>query len=87
MLVGSYIWKNVGFGMVLFLAALTNVPQNLYEACPAGTARGRFQQFRCITLPHLYPTLFVTAVLSVINAFKVFREAYLVAGNYPHEQM
>ena len=85
-LVGSYIWKNVGFGMVLFLAALTNVPQNLYEAAQLDGA-GRFQRFRCITLPHLYPTLFVTAVLSVINAFKVFREAYLVAGNYPHEQM
>lgn len=85
-LVGSYIWKNVGFGMVLFLAALTNVPQNLYEAAQLDGA-GRFQQFRCIMLPHLYPTLFVTAVLSVINAFKVFREAYLVAGNYPHEQM
>ena len=85
-LVGSYIWKNVGFGMVLFLAALANVPQNLYEAAQLDGA-GRFQQFRCIMLPHLYPTLFVTAVLSVINAFKVFREAYLVAGNYPHEQM
>ena len=85
-LVGSYIWKNVGFGMVLFLAALTNVPQNLYEAAQLDGA-GRFQQFRSITLPHLYPTLFVTAVLSVINAFKVFREAYLVAGNYPHEQI
>lgn len=85
-LVGSYIWKNVGFGMVLFLAALANVPQNLYEAAQLDGA-GRFQQFRRIALPHLYPTLFVTAVLSVINAFKVFREAYLVAGNYPHEQM
>ena len=45
------------------------------------------QQFRFITMPHLYPALFVTAVLSVLNAFKVFREAYLVAGNYPHERM
>ena len=85
-LVGSYIWKNAGFGMVLILAALTNVPPNLYEAAQLDGA-GRFQQFRHITLAHLYPTLFVTAVLSVINAFKVFREAYLVAGNYPHESM
>lgn len=85
-LVGSYIWKNVGFDMVLFLAALTNVPQNLYEAAQLDGA-GRFQQFLYITLPHLYPTLFITAVLSVINAFKVFREAYLVAGNYPNERM
>ena len=71
---------------MLILAALTNVPSNLYEAAQLDGA-GRFQQFRHITLAHLYPTLFVTAVLSVINAFKVFREAYLVAGNYPHESM
>ena len=85
-LVGSYIWKNMGFDMVLMLAALSGVPKALYEAAQLDGA-GRFRQFRAITLPHLYPTLFVTAVLSVINAFKVFREAYLVAGNYPHESM
>lgn len=85
-LVGSYIWKNAGFDMVLLLSALMNVSPSLYEAAQLDGA-GRMKQFRHITLPHLYPTLFVTAVLSVINAFKVFREAYLVAGNYPHERM
>lgn len=85
-LVGSYIWKNIGFDMVLLLAALMNVPNSLYEAAQLDGAN-RVQQFRYITLPHLFPALFVTTVLSVINAFKVFREAYLVAGNYPHEEM
>ena len=85
-LVGSYIWKNLGFDMVLILSALLNIPQSLYEAAQLDGANGP-RQFRYITLPHLYPTLFVTAVLSIINAFKVFREAYLVAGNYPHEKM
>ena len=85
-LVGSYIWKNAGFDMVLLLSALMNVSPSLYEAAQLDGA-GRMKQFRHITLPNLYPTLFVTAVLSVINAFKVFREAYLVAGNYPHERM
>jgi multiple sugar transport system permease protein len=85
-LVGSYVWKNIGFDMVLLLSALMNVPGALYEAAQLDGAN-RAQQFRHITLPHLYPALFVTAVLSVINAFKVFREAYLVAGNYPHEAM
>jgi len=85
-LVGSYVWKNIGFDMVLLLSALMNVPGALYEAAQLDGAN-RAQQFRYVTLPHLYPTLFVTAVLSVINAFKVFREAYLVAGNYPHEAM
>jgi multiple sugar transport system permease protein len=85
-LVGSYVWKNIGYDMVLLLSALMNVPGSLYEAAQLDGAN-RMRQFRYITLPHLYPALFVTAVLSVINAFKVFREAYLVAGNYPHEAM
>lgn len=85
-LVGSYIWKNVGYDMVLLLSALMNIPEAQYEAAQIDGAN-RVQQFRAITLPNLYPALFVTAVLSVLNAFKVFREAYLVAGNYPHEKM
>ncbi len=85
-LVGSYIWKNVGYDMVLLLSALMNIPETQYEAAQIDGAN-RVQQFRAITLPNLYPALFVTAVLSVLNAFKVFREAYLVAGNYPHEKM
>ena len=85
-LVGSYVWKNIGYDMVLLLSALMSIPLPLYEAAQIDGAN-RAQQFRFVTVPHLYPTLFVTAVLSVINAFKVFREAYLVAGNYPHEAM
>ena len=63
-LVGSYIWKNLGFDMVLILSALLNIPQSLYEAAQLDGANGP-RQFRYITLPHLYPTLFVTAVLSI----------------------
>ena len=85
-LVGSYIWKNAGFDMALIFAALANIPASCYEAAQLDGA-ARLKQIRYITLPYLYPTLFVAAVLSVINAFKVFREAYLVAGNYPHERM
>lgn len=85
-LVGSYIWKNVGYDMVLLLSALMSIPEAQYEAAQIDGAN-RLQQFQAVTLPNLYPALFVTAVLSVLNAFKVFREAYLVAGNYPHEKM
>lgn len=85
-LVGSYVWKNIGYDMVLLLSALMAIPVPLYEAAQIDGAN-RAQQFRFVTLPHLWPTVFVTAVLSVLNAFKVFREAYLVAGNYPHERM
>ena len=48
---------------------------------------GPWQCFCRITLPGLKGTAFLTAVLSVINSFKVFREAYLVAGDYPHESI
>ncbi len=85
-LVVSYIWKNIGYDMVLLLSALMSVPVPLYEAAQIDGANPA-QQFRYVTLPHLWPAVFVTAVLSVLNAFKVFREAYLVAGNYPHERM
>ena len=44
---------------------------------------GRFQCFRYITLPELRPTVFLISVLSFVNSFKVFREAYLIAGDYP----
>ena len=40
-----------------------------------------------ITLPNLMPTLFTITVLSLLNSFKVFREAYLISGDYPHESI
>ena len=46
-----------------------------------------WQCFWRITLPNLLPTLFTITVLSFLNSFKVFREAYLVAGNYPDQSM
>lgn len=46
-----------------------------------------WRQFTAITLPNLLPTLAVTLVLSLLNTFKVFREAYLVAGAYPQKSI
>lgn len=85
-LIGSYIWKNLGFNIVLWLAGLAGIPQELYEAAQLDGA-GRWQLFRTITLPGLLPSIFVISVLAVLNSFKAFREAWLVAGEYPHESM
>jgi multiple sugar transport system permease protein len=85
-LVGSYIWKNLGYSIVLWLAALQGIPQSIYEAARIDGARPR-TIFTRITLPILLPALFTITVLALINSFKVFREAYLVAGNYPHDSM
>lgn len=85
-LVGSYLWKNAGYDMVLFLAGLSGISPSLYEAARIDGA-GRWAILRYITLPALMPTFFTVAVLSLLNSFKVFREAYLVAGNYPHKSI
>ena len=62
------------------------IPNNLYEAARIDGAESRQIFFR-ITLPNLKPMIFVVGVLALLNSFKVFREAYLVAGNYPNESM
>ena len=81
-LIFTYLWKNCGYDMILWLAGFDNINSNLYEAARVDGANER-QVFRYVTLPGLLPTLFLIAVLSLINTFKVFREAYLVGGPYP----
>lgn len=85
-LVLTYLWKNVGYDMVLWLSGLSSIAPSLYEAAQVDGA-GRWQQLRHITLPCLRSTLFTTAVLSLLCSFKVFREAYLLAGERPHNSI
>lgn len=85
-LVASYLWRNLGYDMILWMAGLAAIPQALYEAAKVDGA-GEWKCFLSITLPNLMPSFFTITVLSLLNAFKVFREAYLVAGDYPQESM
>lgn len=85
-LVVSYLWRNLGYDIVLWAAGLTSIPDALYEAARVDGA-GEWKCFTRITLPNLLPSLFTIVVLSLLNGFKVFREAYLVAGDYPQEKM
>ena len=85
-LIATYLWKNSGYDMVLWAAGLDRIPKSQYEAAAVDGANA-WQTFWAITWPGLGPTLGLTALLSLINSFKVFREAYLVAGSYPHESM
>ena len=72
--------------MVLWLAGLSTISPAIYEAAKVDGASS-WQQFTKITIPQLLPTLFTIVVLSLLNSFKVFREAYLIAGDYPHDSM
>ena len=85
-LVLSYLWKNIGYDMVLWLAGLAGIPTEIYEAARVDGA-GEWRCFVSITLPNLLPSLYTITVLSLLNSFKVFREAWLVAGDYPHQSM
>ena len=85
-LVFTYLWKNSGYDMILWLAGLDGISENLYEAARVDGANS-WQCFRYITLPGLLPTVGLVAILSLLNGFKVFREAYLVAGAYPHDSI
>lgn len=85
-LVLSYIWRNVGYDVILWLAGLSSIPPELYEAAQVDGA-GPLKSFLHITIPQLYPSLFIISVLSILNSFKVFREAYLIAGSHPHDSI
>lgn len=85
-LVFSFLWKNMGYNVILWLAGLACINESMYEAARVDGA-GAWRIFWRITLPNLSPCLYTILVLSLISAFKVFREAYLVAGDYPHESI
>ena len=85
-LVFSYVWKNLGYSVILWIAALEGIPAEINEAARMDGA-GEWVIFFRITIPNLFSALFTITVLSLINSFKVFREAYLVAGDYPDESI
>ena len=84
--VGLYIWKNMGFNLVLALAGLANIPKDYYEWASV-EGMGKTRMFFKITLVYLIPALFIMFVMSFINSFKVYRELYMLAGNYPNENI
>lgn len=85
-LVSSYVWKNLGYTVLLWVAGIMRISTSLTDAARVDGANER-QSLFYIILPNLKPTLYTITILSFLNSFKVFREAYLVAGSYPHDSM
>ncbi len=85
-LLGLYLWKNVGIGVVILLAGLTTIPGELYESASMDGA-GKWARLTRVTLPMLRPELLVVTILSSLNAFKNFREAFVLGGDHPHESI
>lgn len=78
-----FLWKNLGYNMILFMAGLNNIPVDLIEVARLEGA-GSWKVFWKIKLRYLSPTIFFVAILSLINSFKIFREVYLLTGGYPY---
>lgn len=85
-LVVTYIWKNLGYDIILWIAGLSAISKEQYEAAKVSGANG-FQLFWFITVPQMKSCAVMTGILSFVNAFRAFREAYLIAGSYPHESI
>lgn len=81
-----FLWKNLGYNMILFMAGLSNIPKELLEVADVEGA-GELYKFFAIKLRYLSPTVLFVTILSLINSFKVFREVYLLAGDYPFEKL
>lgn len=79
-----YVWKNVGFSVVIFSAALQAIPEAYYEFAALEGANPVQRELK-ITLPQILPTAFLVFVLSWVNAFKIFKEIYFIGGAYPHD--
>ncbi len=76
------VWKNFGYNMIIFLAALQSIPDDLYEAARIDGA-SHWQQFRFITLAMLGPTLLMTGILTLAGYFQMFAEPYVMTEGGP----
>ena len=81
-----FLWKNLGYFMILFMAGLANIPKELLEVADVEGA-SEWYKFFAIKLRYLSPTVLFVTILSLINSFKVFREVYLLTGDYPYETL
>lgn len=85
-LTGSYLWKNMGYTVILWLAGLLNIPPQLLEAAKVDGA-GKWQRLWYMVLPNLKGSFYTIVILSFLNSFKIYREAYLTAGAYPDQSI
>jgi multiple sugar transport system permease protein len=76
------VWKNFGYNMIIFLAALQSIPEDLYEAARIDGA-SHWQQFRFITLAMLGPTLLMTGIMTLAGYFQLFAEPYVMTEGGP----
>lgn len=81
-----FLWKNVGYNMILFMSAIGGIPKDILEVAELEGASKAYQFFH-IKLRYLSPTILFVLILSLISSFKIFREIYLLVGSYPIDRL
>lgn len=81
-----FLWKNIGYNMIMFMSALAAVPRGIIEVAMLDGC-GPVKRFFMIKMRYLTSTISFVTIMSLINSFKVFREVYLLTGNYPYDSM
>lgn len=81
-----YLWKNTGYSVILLLSGLITISDDHYAAASLDGATP-FQQLRYITIPQMWYSVFFATVFSLVNAFKCFREIFLIGGTHPHDSI
>ncbi len=85
-LTASFLWKNMGYYVILWMTGLEGIPKSLYEAASLDGA-GALARFFYVTLPGLRPMASAAFILAVTGTLKSYREAYLLAGEYPDQSI
>ena len=85
-LVFLFLWKNLGYNMILFMSAIANILKEIIEVAQIEQAK-RWQIFLFIKTRYLSSTILFVTILSLINSFKVFREVYMLTGDYPYDSL
>ena len=81
-----FLWKNLGYNMILFMAALASVPKDILEVARLESATS-LQTFFYIKIRYLSSTILFVTIMSLINSFKIFREIYLLTTDYPYDSI
>lgn len=79
-----FLWKNLGYNMILFMAALASIPKDILEVAKLESAKP-LQTFFYIKIRYLSSTILFVTIMSLINSFKIFREIYLLTSDYPYD--
>ncbi len=81
-----FLWKNIGYNTALFISGINSIPDQYYE-CASTEGANALWRFKTVTIKYLTPTMFLVLIMTFVNSFKVFKEIYILTGEYPSDSL